>query len=194
VKRIFYDTEFIDDGKTIELISIGMTDDHIGDEYYAVNAGVDVDRIRTNKFLLENVIPTLIPVIDDSGRRLQTSHELVRPLDQIRDEVEEFILRGLPTESVWQDVELWAYYAAYDHVALAQLFGPMTMMPKRIPFYTNYLMQECRRLQYDPARLPKPFLEHHALVDARWNHRLWRALQRHELRSHEPRSREGDPA
>ncbi len=34
--RYFYDTEFIDDGRTIELISIGVTAED-GREYYAVS-------------------------------------------------------------------------------------------------------------------------------------------------------------
>lgn len=38
--RYFYDTEFIDDGRTIELISIGMVSED-GREYYAVSTAFD---------------------------------------------------------------------------------------------------------------------------------------------------------
>ena len=38
--RIFYDTEFLDDGKTIDLISIGMVAED-GRELYAVSSEFD---------------------------------------------------------------------------------------------------------------------------------------------------------
>src|SRR5882762_5629922 len=58
--KIWYDTEFLEDGKTIELISIGMVRED-GEEYYAV---VDVGaitwlRITQHDWLMRNVIPSL---------------------------------------------------------------------------------------------------------------------------------------
>ena len=41
--RIFFDTEFIEDGRTIDLISIGMVDKN-GLAYYAENAECDLSR------------------------------------------------------------------------------------------------------------------------------------------------------
>ncbi|HEU4360304.1 MAG TPA: hypothetical protein VFR27_02205, partial [Mycobacterium sp.] len=41
--RYFYDTEFIDDGYTIELISIGVVAED-GREYYAVSTEFDAGR------------------------------------------------------------------------------------------------------------------------------------------------------
>ena len=41
--RFFYDTEFIEDGETIELISIGIVGDD-GREYYAVSTDFDPAR------------------------------------------------------------------------------------------------------------------------------------------------------
>jgi hypothetical protein len=46
VTVIDYDLEFLEDGRTIELISIGMVCDD-GREYYAVNRDMPVRRIRT---------------------------------------------------------------------------------------------------------------------------------------------------
>ena len=38
--RYFYDTEFIEDGTTIDLVSIGVVDEH-GREFYAVSTEFD---------------------------------------------------------------------------------------------------------------------------------------------------------
>jgi 3' exoribonuclease, RNase T-like len=43
--KIFYDTEFIEDGRTIDLISIGMVAED-GREYYAVNRDMIVRRLE----------------------------------------------------------------------------------------------------------------------------------------------------
>jgi hypothetical protein len=63
--------------------------------------------------------------------------------------------------------ELWAWYGAYDHVLLAQLFGRMIDLPAGIPMWTNDLQQECHRLG-DPQLPERDDDEHHALADARW--------------------------
>ena len=38
--RYFYDTEFIEDGRIIDLVSIGVVDEH-GREYYAISTEFD---------------------------------------------------------------------------------------------------------------------------------------------------------
>ncbi|WP_405559084.1 3'-5' exoribonuclease [Streptomyces canus] len=45
---IDYDLEFLEDGRTIELISIGMVCDD-GRQYYAVNRDMTVRKIRKHK-------------------------------------------------------------------------------------------------------------------------------------------------
>jgi len=59
--RIFYDTEFIENGKTIDLISIGIVTED-GREYYAVNSGIESgdalhERISAHDWLMRNVVP-----------------------------------------------------------------------------------------------------------------------------------------
>ena len=67
--------------------------------------------------------------------------------------------------------ELWAYYSAYDHVALAQLWGPMVKLPDLIPMWTHDLMQLIEPLKdFQPP--VKPENQHDALADARWNYEL----------------------
>lgn len=83
----------------------------------------------------------------------------VKPKWVIANEVRDFLL--------WQPhPELWAYYAAYDHVALAQLWGRMIGLPEGIPMWTNDLQQELFRRGVEPPSPPDD--EHNALADARW--------------------------
>ena len=72
-------------------------------------------------------------------------------------------------------IELWAWYAAYDHVALAQLWGAMPALPREIPRFTKDL----RQLWDDRGRPPLPEVSgrHDALVDARHNLTRWAVLR-----------------
>src|SRR5205085_9290834 len=92
-----------------------------------------------------------------------------RSRERIRDDLLAFLTR--PGE----EVELWAWFAAYDHVALAQLWGPMTALPRVIPRFTKDL----RQLWDDRGRpvLPEASGRHDALVDARHNLARWEVLR-----------------
>nr|WP_234899948.1 3'-5' exoribonuclease [Streptomyces filamentosus] len=63
---------------------------------------------------------------------------------------------------------MWAWYGAYDHVVLAQLFGRMIDLPTGIPMWTNDIQQECQRLG-NPQMPEQPAGIHNALADARHN-------------------------
>ena len=54
--RYFYDTEFLEDGRTIDLISIGIVAED-GRELYLVNANAPWSRIRRHDWLMDNVVP-----------------------------------------------------------------------------------------------------------------------------------------
>jgi 3' exoribonuclease, RNase T-like len=165
VTAIHYDTEFLEDGKTIELISIGMVCDD-GREYYAVNAKLPKRRIRKNSWLMANVVPSL-PKAHGDARMYQPNRWLfnysdpcVKEPSLIAREVRRFI-QATP------DPELWADYGAYDHVVLCQLWGRMIDLPKGVPMFTHDLQQECRRLG-NPQMPPMPDArDHNALSDAR---------------------------
>ena len=73
--RYFYDTEFIDDGRTIELISIGVAAED-GREYYAISTEFDPD--RAGAWVRKHVLPKLpspvveavaVPAADPLGAR-----------------------------------------------------------------------------------------------------------------------------
>ena len=175
---IYYDTEFIEDGRTIDLISIGMVRDD-GAEYYAVSSQFDLKKLAANDWLMNNVWPSLPQIRGDERMMILSSmrdsapvskqvralfhwhHADVKPRAQIAAEVAEFITGA-------RDPELWAWYAAYDHVALAQLFGRMIDLPPGVPMHTNDLKQECDRLG-NPAVPGQREGVHNALADARHN-------------------------
>lgn len=87
-------------------------------------------------------------------------------------------------------VELWGYYADYDHICLAQCFGKMINLPKGIPFYTKDIKQiidskiwEYKGVNYEGKDLkrlphyPKQTNEHNALSDSIFNKELYEFLQ-----------------
>jgi hypothetical protein len=189
---IDYDLEFLEDGRTIELISIGMVADD-GREYYAVNSEAPWDRIKANDWLVRNVVPHLPitgrksldtylasnpgrhprPPLDLLGPDLADSR--VRPRQVIANEVRDFIQA---TDAVAP--QLWADYGAYDHVALCQLWGTMMRLPLGVPMWTHDLQQEIERLGVDPAELPQQTAGfHNALADARHNQTVRRWLAQH---------------
>ncbi|MEU5091709.1 3'-5' exoribonuclease [Streptomyces sp. NPDC021356] len=192
--NLFYDLEFLEDGRTIELISIGMVTDD-GREYYAVNSEAPWERIRQNDWLVRNVLPSLPitgrtsldaylkipatqhprPGLDTVGPDMRDTQ--VKPHWVIANEVRDFIRAAGP------NVELWANYGAYDHVCLAQLWGRMIDLPQGVPMFTYDIQQEARRLGLAWDELPQQESgEHNALADARHNQtvRRWLASQQNE--------------
>jgi hypothetical protein len=160
--RYFYDTEFLEDGKTIELISIGIVAED-GREYYAVNRDAPWKRIKKNGWLMANVVPSLPRLHGDArniwpGQLVDFDDPRVKRCGDIANEVGDF-LRADGDDGR----ELWAYYGAYDHVVLCQLWGPMIMLPEGVPMFTHDIMQLAagRELPQQPDGV------HNALADAR---------------------------
>jgi hypothetical protein len=161
-----YDTEFIDNGETIEFLSIGIVAED-GREYYAITSNTEVlARARQNPWLKQNVLAQLpiIDIADAGGFGFNPNHadyQHVKPKHQIKEEISAFLRYEA-------DIEYWAWFAAYDHVVLSQLFGRMLDLPMGFPMYTNDIKQEHRRLGY--PRIPEQAQgAHNALEDARWN-------------------------
>jgi len=72
--------------------------------------------------------------------------------------------------------EFWGWYADYDWVIFAQMFGTMMDLPKGFPMYCNDLKQYCNSLG-NPDLPSKPKDEHSALADARWNMKAYQFLK-----------------
>lgn len=172
--RMYYDWEFFEDGETIEPISIGIAAQD-GSTYYAVFENAPMDKMAQHQFHRQHIIPylptqeqKLTPVrgaVNVKSRLvLNVLHSDVKPQDAIADEVYHFLTKD------GRSPKLWAYYAAYDHVRLAQLYGPMVDMPHMLPKRTNDIAQEADRLGLDIGDLPQQGRNvHKAIDDALWN-------------------------
>ena len=159
--RYFYDCEFIEDGRTIELVSIGVVDTD-GREFYAVST--EFDGARAGAWVRANVLPKLPSPADQAWRS--------------RDQIKQDLLRFLTAPG--GDIELWAWIAAYDHVVLCQLWGAMPALPRSIPRFTRELRQ--RWEDAGRPRLPGPPRDaHDALADARHNLARWQAIEAHRV-------------
>ena len=171
----FLDTEFIEDGKTIDLISIGIVSKE-GRQYYACNDECDLS--RANDWVKANVLP-LLP----------SKHIGVNPGNpdvspgvrqdiltwKMKDEIAKDILKFCDP-SKYGRPEFWANYAAYDWVVFCQLFGRMIDLPDGYPMYCKDIQQLSDDLDR-PDDLPAQTSgQHNALEDALHNRELFIAL------------------
>ncbi len=165
--KYFYDTEFIEDGKTIDLVSIGIIAED-GRTYYAISK--EFNARKADKWVKDNVLAKLPAryAFNNMWERPSAQQEtfLWKSRKQIKEDIIAFIGEDKP--------ELWAYYADYDHVVLCQLFGRMIDLPKNFPFYTLDIKQLCNSL--GNPKLPEQENEHNALDDAKWNKQAYEFL------------------
>lgn len=150
--RFWFDTEFYENGRTIDLISIGIVSED-GREYYAETSFAP-QIAESTEWLKKNVSPYL-----SANERYSR--------DRIAADLIEFMS---------EKPEIWAYYADYDWVALCQLHGRMIDLPKSWPMYCRDLKQWCDALG-NPQLPEQHSQEHHALADARWCREAWLWLQ-----------------
>lgn len=149
--KFWFDTEFIEDGRTIDLMSIGVVSEDCRTFYREIEG---CDLAKASDWVKENVLPHLI------GQKT--------PRKFVAFELLSFIGTDKP--------EIWAYYADYDWVALCQLFGTMMDLPKGWPKYCRDVKQLCDSLG-NPSLPIQGKSEHHALADAIWTREAWQFLQ-----------------
>jgi len=149
-KKVFYDTEFIERDGYVDLVSIGAVDEE-GNEFYAVSS--EFEENRADEWIKKNVLSHLGDV-----KRI--------PKREIGNKFAMFC---------GEDVELFAYYADFDHVVLMSMFGRMVDAPGILPYYTTDLKQimDQKGITDKPA---DPVNEHHALADAKWNYDLYKFI------------------
>lgn len=147
--KIFLDTEFIENGKTVDLLSIGLVRAD-GAELYLENS--EADHSKASPWVRANVLPKL-------GRGPQKT----------RAEIAQAVLAFVGSEP-----EFWGYYADYDWVVICQLYGTMMDLPKGWPMFCRDVQQlfEASALEVLPVQEGG---EHNALDDARWTRRAWQA-------------------
>lgn len=166
------DTEFIDDGRTIELISLGLIGED-GRTYY--KQVVNVETAWSNTFVLHNVLPHLTPCPSDLSKSQHWSHWSSTKAAGCVD--------GCPwqwREHLGQEIvafcgespQFITYYGAYDWVVLCQLFGSMMALPSGWPMYAHDLRSLLDLYGYAHITQPDDS-PHHALSDARWIMETW---------------------
>jgi hypothetical protein len=140
--RVFYDLEFGNTDGLITLVSVGAVRED-GEEYYAVSA--EFDPLGVHPWVRDNVLPQLPPT------------STWKPRAVIREELLSFF---------GEAPVLWAWYGAYDHVTLCQLWGAMPQLPRALPRFTLDVRQLWEHLGR-PALPAQPGGLHDALADAR---------------------------
>ena len=142
--KVFYDGEFSTTAPQLGLVSIGAVRED-GREFYGVST--EFDPATAHPWVKQHVLPQLPPLDDPAWM----SREQLRAglLDLLGD-----------------DPELWAWFGAYDHVALCQLWGSMPELPRVVPRFTMDVHQLWRHLGRPPLPAQAAGL-HHALADAR---------------------------
>lgn len=157
--KYFVDTEFIEDGKTIDLLSIAVVAED-GRELYLQSS--ECDLTQANAWVKDNVFPHL-------WNANWTD----------RKDIANCILAFCDPKKYGRP-EFWGYYADYDWVVICQLFGTMIDLPEGWPMYCNDVKQLAVQLG-DPDLHEHcddtKGVEHEALSDARWTKRAYEWLQ-----------------
>lgn len=148
--RFFLDTEFIERGPKypVQLISIGIVSES-GATLYLVSA--DFKDEDCSDWVKENVLPHL-------GGYFRGTLEAIGA--SVKQWVNEIGGGSKP--------EFWGYYADYDWVVFAQMFGTMMDLPEGWPMYCRDIKQLCDSLG-NPELPKQTSTEHNALADAQWN-------------------------
>jgi len=150
--RIWFDTEFYEDGRTVELISIGMIREDGQTLYRETHSAHDLCAKST--WLTTNVLPHL------------------KLTGTLRHMIASDILAFAGYEP-----EFWAYYADYDWVVLCQLYGRMIDLPKGWPMYCRDVKQLCDEAGNPQLIKQTEGPEHNALADAIWTKKAWEHLR-----------------
>jgi hypothetical protein len=180
--RYFLDTEFIEDGKTIDLISIGIISED-GRNLYLIHRDFDILKAWKNDWVKNNVLKVIhedycknsVLKFINGGMTPKFNYlgfrSVVKEVGKNRKYIASAI-RGFCDPEKYGKPEFWGYYADYDWVVFAQIFGTMMDLPNGFPMYCRDLNQWCDDL--GNPRLPEQTNEeHNALEDAKWNKEVY---------------------
>ena len=165
--RVYYDFEFLEDYKHIDPISVGMHRDD-GKELYLVFNDFDTLAVANHDWLMVNVMPSIghveftshVTGLGTPVKDIQITDENAVSKVQARQAILSFV------SDIWP--EFWAWYGAYDHVALCSLFGRMIDLPGNFPMFTCDIKQMVKQAG-NPEMPKQPEGLHNALADARFN-------------------------
>ncbi len=189
--RIFFDTEFMEDGEVILPLSLGFVAE-TGERLYVVID--DADETQASEWVQENVLPHL---------RWDDAQQATAGWDLDRDSYAE-VPRHLAGALIsnWIDevckidaerspfplAEFWADYASYDWIVLCQLYGTMLERPDYWPMFCMDIQQMKRHVGFK-GNLPEVAGQAHCAMDdalnckERWE--LLDAWDREQIREHE---------
>lgn len=165
--RLWFDTEFIDTGDRILLLSIGAISED-GATYYAEPH--DTPIAQASDWVHANVLPLMARF--DERRYRRRADSPIKPRPQIAEDLIEF---------AGPYPEWWAYVDEYDWVLLSQLFGCLTERPATWPFRARDVREifDLSGMAGEPEDWVSPPMNiHHALSDAKWDRKLWHRIQR----------------
>ncbi len=166
--KYFLDTEFLEDGTRLDLVSLGIVAED-GRTFY--RQAVEAPLRLANAWVQANVLPHLEDRVEGYPHSLQYHPPTTVYRSEIARDLVEFC-----DPARYGKPEFWGYYADYDWVAICQVFGAMVELPKGWPMYCRDLKQWCDDLG-NPELPARVNTAHHALLDARWNKRAWEFLQ-----------------
>ena len=162
--KYFIDSEFHENGVTIDFVSIGICAED-GRSYYAISSEFDIDALKANPWLLENVWPHIRDDVENGN---------TKPKKQIAREIIEFcnISHDVRAEYsgtipyVIQGPEFWAHYGAYDWIVMCQIHGRMIDLPNGWPMFCMDLEQYKKQLGVLSVPTHTIGDKHNALADA----------------------------
>ncbi|SRR5713226_877345 len=185
--KYFVDSEFIDTGEMIDLISIGIISDD-GRELYLQSTEFNED--NANQWIKDNVLSHLANcgVCPETPRAY---HDSLRGFDwwDISKHPKHVNCPWRPRRQIAKEVavfcdpekygkpELIGWCASYDFVVLCQLFGTMMDLPVDFPHYIKDLQHVLDDRSWTDDMLPEQDGSvHNALADARHHQRVWEFL------------------
>jgi len=143
--RVYYDTEFIESGKSLQFVSLGAQDEN-GRIFYA----------ESNEFDSSLAVPWVKNNVLNQLGTIQSSSNA-----EIASNFENWI-----NETRHDRLELWSYFGAWDLCVLFSLYGGFLNIPSGWPQNNFDIVQESIRLGIRiPAQKTK---RHRADVDAVW--------------------------
>ncbi|MFM9452377.1 hypothetical protein [Streptomyces europaeiscabiei] len=159
LRDTFGDCEFVRKDVTPRgLISVGLCDTD-GNDYYAVNAEVDLDALLADTFLRTQVWPHLPRT---PAGLLDAGHPDVKTIGEIRQEVAAYYAGG-------PKARMWAYYGAGDLIRIHALWDhDWDLMPAAVPQRVREIADPIE--DFGITNIPaQTTSQHHALNDAHYN-------------------------
>lgn len=154
--RYFLDSEFVEDGKTIDLISIGLVCED-GRAFYCISKEFDFLRAWNDVWIRENV---LRPIYQESDScrddfNLERAVDVIRRVGRSRAEIAEAIYQFLAYEAIsdgykeatkcsedcYAECLFWTPFGSHEWVAFLQLLGSPDNLPEDLPTYCQNIKQ-----------------------------------------------------